>query len=204
MRDCTPTRRRQRYGDIDYDWEQRVDTTSATVSFRDRLLGVFHSAYQPTEPQFFRDMIADLCIDYSQFTFVDVGSGKGRTLLMASDYPFRRILGVELLPNLHRIAQENIEKYRNVTQRCFNLQSICGDAREFDFPSEPLVLYLFNPFPEHVLTEVMQNLASSLRQNPRPVYVVYLNPLLEQALTRILPLKLVRRTQYHVSYVTGV
>src|SRR3984957_16081124 len=93
-RDSTPARRRRCYGDADYDWEHRVNTTSAAVGWRDRLLGVFHSPYQPTESVLFHEMIAALenraGFDFPTFTFVDLGSGKGRTLLMASDYPFRR------------------------------------------------------------------------------------------------------------------
>jgi hypothetical protein len=159
-----------------------VDTTSATVSFRDRLLGVFHSGYQPTEPGAFQEMLDSLAIDYKQFTFIDLGSGKGRTLLMASDYPFRRILGVELLPALHRAAAENIRRYKSERQKCFVMDSVCGDASEFVFPAEPTVLYLFNPFPEAVLQRVVANLEHSLGANPRPVYVVYHNPLLEHVL----------------------
>jgi hypothetical protein len=64
-RDSTPHRRQTRYGDIDYDWDNRVDTTAATVSWRDRLLGLFHSPYQPTEPVLFRDMVESLAIDFS-------------------------------------------------------------------------------------------------------------------------------------------
>ena len=54
LRDSTPERRRQRYGDMEYDWEHRVDTTSGTVGWRTRLLGLFHSPYQPTEPVLFK------------------------------------------------------------------------------------------------------------------------------------------------------
>ncbi len=176
--DSTPAGRRRRYGDIDYDWEHRVNTTSAAVGWRDRLLGVFHSPYQPTEPALFHDMLQALKIDFDQFTFVDLGSGKGRTLLMAADYPFRRVVGVELLPGLNRIARENISLYHGALQKCFALESICADAREFVFPDEPLVLYLFNPFLESGLARVIANLEQSLRTTPRPVAVLYHNPLL--------------------------
>jgi hypothetical protein len=60
LRDSTPSRRRSRYGDMDYDWDHRVNTTSGTVGWRERLLGIFHSAYQPTEPAAFREMMAAL------------------------------------------------------------------------------------------------------------------------------------------------
>ncbi len=183
LRDSTPERLRQRYGDAEYDWDHRVDTTSAAVSWRNRLLGVFHSPYQPTEPALFREMLAALAeeshSDFHDFVFIDLGSGKGRTLLMASDYPFHRIVGVELLPALHQAAQENLSKYRRESQKCFALESICCDATKFAFPTEPIVLYLFNPFPEAGLRRMMENLERSLREHPRAVFVLYHNPLLE-------------------------
>src|SRR5947208_15284999 len=111
-RDSMPDRRRQRYGDVEFDWDYRVNTTSAALGWRDRLMGVFHSEYQPTEPAAFHEMLGGLqgvmsehgVTGLSDFTFIDLGSGKGRTLLMASDYPFRRILGVELLAGLDQLA----------------------------------------------------------------------------------------------------
>ena len=183
VRDATPGRRKQRYGDMDFDWDHRVDTTSANVSRRADLLAVLAGhGYQPSDPALFHESIRGLAIDYSQFQFLDLGSGKGRTLLMASEYPFRRILGVEVVPTLHRAALENIGKYKSQTQKCFTLESVCGDARDFQFPPEPLVLFLFNPLPEAGLRVVMANLRASLREHPRPVYVVYHNPLLEHVL----------------------
>jgi hypothetical protein len=89
--ESTPEHRRQRYGDMEYDWEHRVNTTNGTVGWRARLLGLFHSAYQPTEPALFREMMASLPIEFEHFTFLDLGSGKGRTLLMASSIRFGRL-----------------------------------------------------------------------------------------------------------------
>ena len=192
VRDSTPERLRQRYGDADYDWDYHVNTTSGAVGWRDRLMGQFHSAYQPTEPAAFHEMLNTLqqspdprqsVLNFRDFTFVDLGSGKGRTLLMASDYPFRRILGVELLQSLHEIAQRNLRQYKNESQKCFALESICNDATAFRFPDEPLVLFLFNPFPESGMRKVFANLEQSLRAHPRPVYVLYHNPLLEHVLS---------------------
>lgn len=160
---------------MEYDWEHRVNTTSGTVGWRERLLGLFHSPYQPTEPALFQEMIASLPIAFDSFTFVDLGSGKGRTLLMASEYPFRKILGVELIAGLHRAAEQNIREYRSATQRCAQIEAVCTDACEFVFPDTPLVLYLFNPLPEAGLGRVLRNLEQSLEQSPRPVWIVYHN-----------------------------
>jgi hypothetical protein len=183
LREATPHRRKQRYGDIDFDWDYRVDTTSANVSRRADLLAALAGyRYQPSDPALFHESIRSLGIDYSRFQFIDLGSGKGRTLLMASEYPFRRILGVEAVPALHRVALENIRHYKSETQRCFELESVCGDVRDFQFPPAPLVLFLFNPLPEAGLRVVMANLRASLRKHPRPLFVVYHNPLLEHVL----------------------
>jgi SAM-dependent methyltransferase len=202
--DSTPERRRQRYGDAEYDWDYRVNTSSAAVGWRDRLLGVFHSPYQPTEAALFHEMLGALNqqshFDFHDFVFLDLGSGKGRALLMASDYPFRRIVGVELLPALHEAAQENLRKYRIELQKCFVLQSICADATEFPFPGEPTVLYLFNPFPESGLRRTIANLERSLRERPRAVYVLYHNPLLEHVLSESAVLSKIGGTHQYSIY----
>jgi hypothetical protein len=207
VRDSTPQRRRQRYGDAEFDWDYRVDTTSGTVSWRGRLLGVFHSPYQPTEATLFHAMLSALSeqtgCDFGDFVFIDLGSGKGRTLLMASDYPFRRIVGVELLPELHRVAEENLRKYKSESQKCFALQSIGGDATEFAFPARPIVLYLFNPLPEAGLRRVIANLEQSVREHPRVVYVLYHNPLLEHVLGESTGWKKIYGTHQFALYESG-
>src|SRR5258708_36478366 len=75
VRDSTPERRRLRFGDADYDWDHRVNTTSGAVAWRDRLLGMFHSDYQPTEPVAFHEMLNSLHestgIDFQDFVFID-------------------------------------------------------------------------------------------------------------------------------------
>jgi SAM-dependent methyltransferase len=206
-RDSTPERRRARFGDADYDWERHVNTTSGALGWRDRLLGVFHSPYQPTEPTVFHEMILSLrphlAFDFQYFVFLDLGSGKGRTLIMASDYPFRRIVGVELIPALHAIAQQNIARYQNESQKCFALESVCSDAREFKFPEEPLILFLFNPLPESGLARVVANLERSLLEHPRAVYVLYHNPLLEHILENSPAFRKISGTHQYAAYASA-
>ena len=202
VRDSTPERQRQRYGDMEYDWEHRVNTTSGTVSWRARLLGLFHSPYQPTDPALFREMMASLPIEFNQFTFVDLGSGKGRTLLIAAEYPFQKIIGVELIAELHRAAVENIRAYHSATQQCSQIDAVCMDACEFILPESPLVLYLFNPLPEAGLRRVLRNLELSLQQSPRPLWIVYHNPLLDATLARSSWLERVGLTPQYSVYRT--
>lgn len=212
MRDSTPERLRARYGDADYDWDYHVNTTSGAVGRRDRLLGMFHSAYQPTEPVAFHEMLDAVqqnpqqnpaTVNFRDYTFIDLGSGKGRTLLMASDYPFRRIVGVELLPSLHQTAEQNLRQYKSAAQQCFALESICADATTFSFPDEPLVLFLFNPFGEAGMRRVVANLEQSLSVHPRQVYVLYHNPLLDYTLSGSARLRKIGGTD-HYSMFTNI
>jgi SAM-dependent methyltransferase len=182
--ESTPARERRRYGDMEYDWDHRVNTTSAALGWRNRLMGVFQSPYQPTEPSLFHEMISSLDIDHRDYIFIDLGSGKGRTLLLASDYPFRSIVGVELLPELDAIAQANIEKTNSSNRKCGPLESRCGDARAFTFPAGAILLYLFNPFLESALAEVVARLEQSLSSQPRPAVILYHNPLLAHVLDK--------------------
>ena len=204
VRDSTPNRSRSRYGDMDYDWEHRVNTTSGTVNWRERLLGIFYSPYQPTDPSAFREMMGALPTDFREYTFIDIGSGKGRTLLMASEYPFRKIVGVELITELHRAAEENIVAYRAQTPTAHGtaIESVCMDACEFVFPATPLLVYLFNPLPEARLRQVMRNLEESWRKTSRPVWIVYHNPALESALAESQWLQRVSGTAQYSLYTT--
>jgi SAM-dependent methyltransferase len=176
-----PERKRRRYGDVEYDWDHQVDTTSATVSHRTRLLAALSGApYQPTDPAIFHEMIAALALDVHEFTFIDLGSGKGRTLLLAAEFPFRRIVGVELVPELHDIARKNMAALLN--QKPGIVELVCADAREYQFPPEPTVLYLFNPLPAPALEGVIENLGRSLQRASRPLCVIYHNPISEYVL----------------------
>jgi len=170
-RESTPERRRRRYGDAEYDWEQRVNTTSGGIGARSRLLGLLNSEYQPIEPELFREIMTRMEIDFDRFTFVDIGSGKGRALLLAAERPFRRVIGIELLPELHQIASENAKR---VSRQVIELN--CGDAAQYSFPPEPLVIFLFNPLPEAGVRSVVRNIETSLQDSPRPLYLIYANP----------------------------
>jgi SAM-dependent methyltransferase len=175
-----PDRKRQRYGDIDYDWERRVDTTAATVGWRTRLLGLLHSGYQPIEPELFREIMGSLSIDFSRFTFIDIGSGKGRALLLAAEYPFRRMVGVELLSELDLVARQNVAKMAGQDPKYKNIELVCGNAVDFRYPNDPLLIFLFNPLPEAELRTTLKNLERSLLEASRPLFVVYANPALSE------------------------
>jgi hypothetical protein len=107
---------------------------------------------------------------------------------------------VEILAELNEIAQQNIARFRSERQKCFTIEAQTGDARAFDFPREALVLYLFNPFPEYVLREVLANLHRSIGAFPRDVYVIYHNLVHENVFAEQAWLQPVHRTHQYAIY----
>jgi SAM-dependent methyltransferase len=173
-----PVRRIRRSIDERFDREYGVDTSGSIMR---QGLGVesdsteHATGYQAVFPQPFLEVLRQLPIDHSRFVFVDFGSGKGRALLLAAQFPFKRIVGVEFSPDLHRIAVANCRNHRGPALRCATIDPLCVDAVEYPIPVEPVVLFLYNPFDEQIMTRVAANIDRSLRQNPRPGYVVYYN-----------------------------
>jgi hypothetical protein len=110
------------------------------------------------------------------YTFIDLGSGVGRSLFVAAEYPFRSIVGVELAAELHQTAESNIRRFRSSRQRCPEIRSINASASDYIFPDGNLVVYIFNPFGPAVLGDVLKNLESSIASHPRDVIVLMLYP----------------------------
>jgi hypothetical protein len=85
---------------------------------------LFAASYFGSDPEYVRAAIVALPIDYKKFTFVDYGSGKGRVIILATEFPFSRIVGVEFSLDLHKLAEENIRRYRRDAAQCNNVESI--------------------------------------------------------------------------------
>jgi 16S rRNA G966 N2-methylase RsmD len=108
--------------------------------------------------------------------FIDLGSGKGRVLLIAAQSGFQRINGVEYSPQLCQIARENIKVFLRRTQINARMEVIEADAATFPIDRECNVIFMYHPFEKVVLTEVLANLRNSLLRFPRKIWVIYHNP----------------------------
>jgi len=126
-----------------------------------------------TSPRTFDFIMKSLPRDLDGHTFIDIGSGKSRTLLLASRYPFADIVGVEFARELVDIARSNIERFRDPSQKCRALSVVEADAAAYAFPETPLVVYFYNPFSKDVFDIVLKNLVSSLERHPRDCFIVY-------------------------------
>lgn len=170
---------RYRANDIEsrlFDLRWRVDTAgmlSPEALAGDEASNAFSAGYEATPAGDFHAMIRTLGIDAAQHSFLDLGSGKGRALLLASHYPFRKIVGVELSERLHRTALRNLRRYANPGRVCHDVRSVWGDALTFEPPTGPTLVYMYNPFRGEVVTRVLENLYRAERATTRPITVLY-------------------------------
>jgi SAM-dependent methyltransferase len=115
------------------DWTYLSDLEIASPNW------IYGKNYTGSEPSRFFAALSSLKIHFEDFVFIDFGSGKGRALLMASELPFNRVMGIEFSPELHALAKRNIQQYVSPTQRCKSIESVCMDFTEFQLPNEPCV-----------------------------------------------------------------
>lgn len=133
--------------------------------------------YQTTSEDVFEGLMETCSVRHEEFVFVDLGSGKGKALMLAAGYPFQKIIGVEYCRPLHETALRNMAMYRNPAMKCKDIHCLCEDATKFEIPPQPCVFHMFNPFGPTIVDAVAQNMLQSRARHSRPMYVLYSNAL---------------------------
>ena len=152
---------------------RRVHATDLTIESQN---WIHAQPYVPTPDGLLQEAIDGLDINFEDFAFVDFGSGKGRVLLMASEFSFKQIIGVEFSSELHVIAQRNIASFKSASQKCRNIVPVCMDFTDFELPTVPLVTFLYNPASEEIIRSVARNIKDSMSEHPRKLWIVYVTP----------------------------
>ncbi|MCK7593078.1 class I SAM-dependent methyltransferase [Pseudomarimonas salicorniae] len=112
---------------------------------------------------------------HEDFVFIDYGSGKGKALLLAAAHPYRRIIGIEYSPLLHRQAQLNVHRARKLIGRGARIETVCANACDYEPPDEALVCFFFNPFDAATWRVVLSRLRDQFQANQRTILIVYMN-----------------------------
>jgi SAM-dependent methyltransferase len=134
--------------------------------------------YEGTAIPLVHRILRQLRTDLSRFTFIDLGSGKGRVLLIAAQYPFQSVVGVEFSETLHAIAQSNISKFVGQAVTKTRPTSYNMDAGEFDFSQfGNKVAFCYNPFTANLALRVLNNLQFSLHKTGHEGILIYLTPI---------------------------
>jgi SAM-dependent methyltransferase len=113
---------------------------------------------------------------HNDATFLDLGCGKGRALVLASEFPFRSVIGVEISPELVKVAKENAQVIaRNLPERT-PITVVNGNALDYALPEGNLIVFLYNPFGEDVIARLLTNIETALLKRDSSIWVVYINP----------------------------
>ena len=139
--------------------------------------GYWATGYYGISPSAFTRALMRLDLEWSRFAFVDVGCGKGRAILLALRFPFRRVLGVELSPGLAAVAASNLERFR-APWRLSDVpaEAVAGDATEFPVPEGPVMFFLYHPFAAPVMRRFLQHVTEAAKREPREMILLYANP----------------------------
>jgi len=160
-----------RYG---FDTGSIVELDRLTIKSENRIYGVH---YQPTKVIFLKKFLKHIQhLLPSHAVLVDLGCGKGRVLLVASEFGFKELRGIEFAHELCEAARFNIEIYKshNPTNIVFNI--IESDVAQYSFQPDENVYFMFNPFNEIVMEKVLNDICISLQIQPRKILIIYLNP----------------------------
>ena len=131
-------------------------------------------------------------------TFVDLGAGMGRVVVLAARRPFRAVIGVEVSPALVEIGRENLATVRDPARVGRDVKLVCADAGEYTFPRGDLVVYLYNPFRAPVLARVLANLRQGGER--RNVVLLYHTPLERAVIEATNAFELIADLGYGVAY----
>lgn len=129
--------------------------------------------YVATPVRDFRRLIRKAAVQAERFIFIDLGCGKGRTLMLAEEAGFRTVIGVEADSHLVEIASANVRRWADAHARLGRFELINCDAREYRFPAGNLFVYLSNPFVGAVLDSVLANLVEASKDRTREILIAY-------------------------------
>jgi SAM-dependent methyltransferase len=144
--------------------------------------------------------------------FLDVGAGKGRACLVASEYPFLRVEGVELNADLAAIAQSNIRLWQQ-DSAANALAPIClhhADATLHPVPPVPTLAFLFHPFELPILRRFLRHIEKTRNAHAAPLDLIYANAehdsLLDHhaAFTRLWMGKVAMSTADHIADLAAI
>ncbi len=110
------------------------------------------------------------------YTFVDLGCGKGRAVMLASQLHFREAVGVELSPELARVAEANVAIWKQAGRAAGPVRIVQGDATEFELPPGPCFVYMANPFGAPVMRRLLAKLEARAAGGGGTLDIMYQNP----------------------------
>ncbi|MEP7236232.1 MAG: class I SAM-dependent methyltransferase [Ferruginibacter sp.] len=132
--------------------------------------------YMPVSYALLDEIFKQVNYNKLQTHFLDIGCGKGRALCVAAHKGFTKVTGIDFSKELCEVVKENLVLTKQkFTALQFNV--INNDAFYFEIPGDVDCIFFFNPFDEIIMSGVVENIMISLKENPRKISIIYVNPL---------------------------
>lgn len=150
---------------------QGRDLEDLDIDSPNKALGV---EYAPTPVTLLPLMLRAMKADGARQTFVDLGCGKGRVMVKAAAFGFRKLVGVEFAPELAETARRNLEhalKEKADIEWDVRQQDVVG----FQPPESDLCVFAYNPFNGSVFDATLDILAAHAARGWK-VDFIYYNP----------------------------
>ncbi|HYM92788.1 MAG TPA: class I SAM-dependent methyltransferase [Chitinophagaceae bacterium] len=113
---------------------------------------------------------------------LDLGCGKGRVMVVAAHFGFKKINGIDFSEKLCKEAIKNTAKVQSLfPETSFKIE--LQDAFYYKIPDDISVIFLFNPFDEVIVSGVLKNINESLQKKPRTLRILYANPVHKKMFT---------------------
>ena len=157
-----------------YNYRERVDIHEMDGSNEIKKHAV---EYQPSDQVLFKKIFDNLDWHFQNSTFIDIGCGKGITLVSAAKLGFKKVIGVEFSPQLAAIALSNMNIFSKQIDGKIEFEIVNIDGAKYEIPIEADCFYFFNPFDDFILNQVLEKIINSLKKKYRKILIIYLNPL---------------------------
>ena len=130
------------------------------------------TAYGPVNGWAFRRLLRNLDLPKS-LHFVDLGCGLARPCIVAAEYGFEKVTGVELAPELCITARENVERCHLPSEKKQRISIIQGDVFDYCERSEDDVFFIFRAFSLEFFRIVRTKLAARALQQDKTLTMIY-------------------------------
>lgn len=192
-----------------FDLQYGVDTSGllwgeALNAVPSRDAAFWATGYYGISPSAFEAALGSLRLDWKRFSFVDIGCGKGRALMLALRFPFHRVLGIELSGTLASTANRNLQAFQPAWRQAGTpAEAVQGDATRCDLPPGPLLLFLYHPFAAPVMNRFLRHVQDATRNEKRDVLLLYANPELAHLIAALPGTERLWRQTFHLTEEEG-
>jgi SAM-dependent methyltransferase len=161
-----------------FDRKYGTDTFERSLLSEIEIKGGFDPAfgtwmYGPINQDFFREMMRALPVRFQDYGFYDVGAGKGLALMLASEYGFRELVGIEFSPPLVEAGKKNVAIFERKVGRSLGVEWVCDDFMQWEIPNRPALFFMNAPFPHDIAVRAIRHVEESLAAHPRPAILLY-------------------------------